>query len=409
MKKFRELSDIQKGFRVGALAILVIVLVMMSGKLVEDVPADKIIINQVPISGELQFWTQPGWEAQMFGSTTNYEKSVQVWFDSTENHGDEGDLPVKIVFNDGANGYLSGSIRILLPTQPVYLRKIQENFGSMPKLIEDLVKQTVRKVIFSTGPLMNSFESYAAKKNDLIRYIEDQLRNGTYKTITKNKIVTDELSGKEKIVPEAQLIPDTTAPGGMARQEEAPFEKYGLSIAAVSINQLDYDAEVKAQIRSQQQAQMEIQTAIAETRKQEQQAIQEEKIGQKNATKSKWEQETKNAKLIAESEKNREVAKIEKEAAEFLRQKLILEGQGESEKKRLIMNADGQLLARLQTYENVNKMWAEAVSNYKGNWVPGFVMGNSGSGTNTNGVTDLIELLKAKTASDLNLLVSPVK
>jgi regulator of protease activity HflC (stomatin/prohibitin superfamily) len=408
MKKFGELSDIQKGFRVGALVVALLTILLLSQKLVEDVAADAIVVNQVPISGELQFWSQPGWKGQMFGSLTHYLKSVQVWFDSTEEHGEEGDLPVKIVFNDGANGYLSGSIRILLPTQDVYLRKIQENFGSMIDLIEDLVKPTVRKVIFSTGPLMNSFESYAAKKNDLIRYIEDQLRNGTYKTITKNKIITDELSGKEKIVPEAQLIPDTLAPGGMARQEEAPFEKYGLSIAAVSINQLDYDIEVKAQIRSQQQAQMEIQTAIAETRKQEQQAIQEEKIGQKNATKSKWEQETINAQMIAEAEKNRQVAQIEKEAAEYLKQKLILEGQGEAEKKRLIMAADGQLLARLEVYKDVNQMWATAVSNYKGNWVPGFVMGNS-SGAGTNGVTDLIELLKAKTASDLNLMVSPVK
>jgi len=401
--------DIKKLFKIGAGIVIIFALIILSFKFVEDVPADKIVINQVPISGTLQYWTTPGWKAQMFGSTTPYEKSFQVWFDTTESHGEDGDYPVKIVFNDGANGYISGSIRILLPTQDKYLKRIQENFGSMAKLTEDLVKQTVRKVIFSTGPLMSSFESYAAKKNDLIRYIEDQLRNGTYKTITKSKVVIDELSGKEKIVPEAQLIADQNSPGGLARQEEAPFEKYGLNIAAVSINTLDYDGEVKAQIRAQQQAQMNIQTAIAETRQQEQRAIQEEKIGQTNATKSKWEQETKNAQMIAEAEKNREVARIEKEAAEFNKQKLILEGQGEAEKKRLIFNADGQLLARLETYKEVNEMWADAVKNYKGNWVPNMVMGTSGSTANTNGVNDLIELLKAKTANDLNLMVSPVK
>ena len=36
----------------------------------------------------------------------------------------------------------------------------------MDRLMNDLVRPTVTKVIYASGPLMSAFESYAEKKND---------------------------------------------------------------------------------------------------------------------------------------------------------------------------------------------------------------------------------------------------
>lgn len=41
-----------------------------------------------------------------------------------------------------------------------------------------------------TGPLMSSKESYAEKRTNLIRFIEDQISNGVYKTAQKDIKVT---------------------------------------------------------------------------------------------------------------------------------------------------------------------------------------------------------------------------
>jgi len=390
--------------------IALIIIVIMSQSFVEDVDAKNIVINQVPISGELQYWTTPGTKFQLFGGVTSYPKSFQIWFSAKDDQGSEYDDAIEVLFNDGGKGKISGSIRILMPLDAKHLFLIHTNFGSIENLIHELVKPTVAKAVFLTGPLMNSYESYAAKKSELIGAIEDQLKNGIYKTLTRQQRVVDEYYGKEKVITVAEPVKDTLAPHGIARQETAPFEKYGLNVAAVSIEQISYDKQIQAQIETQQRAQMEVQTAIAETKKQEQQLIQEEKKGMKEATISKWEQEVIKARMITEAEQKREVARLDMEAAEFTKQKEIKLGQGESERKRLVMEADGQLAMRLEAYIKVQQVWADAIKNYQGNWVPTTYFGGAGGVQppySQNGAQALIDMLTAKTAQDLAFTPTP--
>jgi hypothetical protein len=69
------------------------------------------------------------------------------------------------------------------------------------------------------------------------------------------------------------------------------------------------------------------------------------------------------------------------------------------------MQADGALAQKLEAWTEVNKRYAQAIENYKGNWVPNLVMGNSGGGS-TMGSQDLINLLSARTAQELALDLS---
>lgn len=389
--------------------IIVFVVVFLSGSLLEEVPADEIIINQVPVTGTLEFWTTPGTEIQKFGATTSYQKSFQIWFSDKEEQGTDLDAAINVVFNDGGNGWISGSIRIMFPLDDSHLRLIHTTFGSMDNLIHELVKPTVTKVVFSTGPLMNSYESYAAKKNDFIRYIEDQLRHGIYRTVSRQVTIHDEFTGKPKVITVAELDTVASAPGGLSRQEDAPFELFGLQIAAVSIEKIRYDKVITDQIASQQRAQMEVQTAIAETKKQEQQLIQEEKRGEKEAVVAKWEQEVIKARMVTEAEQKMEVAELDKKAAEFTKQKEILLGEGEATRKRLVMQADGQLKVKLDAYMKVQQMWADAVAKYQGNWVPQTMMG-TGSGSNgLNGAQTFMDIMTMKAAQDLNFKPNPQK
>jgi regulator of protease activity HflC (stomatin/prohibitin superfamily) len=393
-------------------AVIIIFAYYLTFSFAEDVPANKIVINQMPISGTLLYWTTPGTKAQWFGTTTEYEKSFQIWFSDKEEQGDEYDEAINVVFNDGGNGWISGSIRIVMPLDDTHLNLIHTTFGSMNNLIHELVKPTVAKVVFASGPLMNSYESYAARRTDFIRFIEDQLRYGVYKTVSKEVKTTDEFTGKEKVIKIAELIENPKYPGGYERQEEAPFERFGLKIAAVSVEQIRYEETIKQQIAAQQKAQMEVQTAIAQTKQQEQQLIQAEKEGEKNATIAKWEQEVIKAKMITEAEQKKEVARLEKEAAEFTKQKEISLGQGESERKRLNMSADGQLAMKLETYERVNQMWANAVANYKGEWVPQTVFGG-GTGApgvgGMNGAQSFMDIMTAMAMQQLNFNANPTK
>lgn len=114
-----------------------------------------------------------------------------------------------VIFNDASDGMVYGSLRVKLPTDPKYLSRIQTDYNGMDRLINDLVRPTVTKVIYASGPLMSAFESYAEKKNDLIEYITDQLNNGVYKTAVKRVEIMDAITGDKKIVNIATLIPDS--------------------------------------------------------------------------------------------------------------------------------------------------------------------------------------------------------
>jgi len=61
-----------------------------------------------------------------------------------------------------------------------------------------------------------------------------------------------------------------------------------------------------------------------------------------------------------------------------------LHGEGEGARRRLVMEADGVLEKQFQAYIEVSKLYASAIKDSKGNWVPGVVMGG-GNGTHTAG------------------------
>ena len=62
------------------IGILVIVFLCCIGSLVEDVKNEDIVVNQVPITGTMYVWSQPGMYAQKLGHTTKYHKTEQLWF-----------------------------------------------------------------------------------------------------------------------------------------------------------------------------------------------------------------------------------------------------------------------------------------------------------------------------------------
>lgn len=401
MKSFNEMST----GRVATLitgVVAVLILLFSSFSLVEDVPNDQVIVNQVPITGEIETWYEPGMRLQKWGETTKYKKAFQFWFGS-EGKGE----PRKIVFNDAGIGHLVGSIRVRLPRDPKNLKQIQAEFGSQANLERELIAPTVTKVIFATGPLMSSYESYAAKKNDLINHIEDQLQNGIYKTQTKEITTTDPLTGETKTRTVSELVPsDDPGDAGYARQENPPFKTYGIDIAQISVDDIEYAQVIRDQIAAQQRALMEVKTAMAEAKKAEQNAEKAKAIGEQKIAEARAEQSVRKEKAIVQAEQKAEVARLAKVAAAHYKEEQILKGQGEAQRKRLVMEADGALQQKLATYEKVMGKFADMIANYKGDWVPRVQM-SGGEGTAANGgnnaAMNLIEMLSVKTAQELSL------
>jgi len=185
-----------------------------------------------------------------------------------------------------------------------------------------------------------------------------------------------------------------------------------VKLIQTAISEIPYEDAVEDQIKAQQKARADVQVAIANAIAAEQQTRTKIEQGKQAAAEAQWKQEAIKAQKVTEARqekevaetaaaREKEVAKLQKEAAEFTKQRDILLGQGESEKRRLILAADGALERKLETYQAVNAAYAKAIAEYRGNWVPQTVMG--GAGQQVNGASALVDLLTAKTARDLSI------
>ena len=381
----------------GVIACVVAFLaLMMLPKCAEDVKNEEIVINQVPFTGELEYWTTPGFKFQKGGRTSNYYKTNQIWFNEIEkekkNNGNiilrpTGDNPaLPITYNDKGKGYVLGSVRIELPTDQKFLYRIQTHYGSMDRLINDLIKPTLGTVILACGPLMTSLESVSEKRTDLIAYATDQLNYGVYKTMVKEEETTDQLTNEIKIIRIASLITDSVSPNGYKRQEESPFAYYGLKVSQLSISDMEYEQATIDQINKQREADMSIVTAKSKALEAAQLRIQAEEEGKRDAEKAKWKQEEIKAVEVTKAQQAYEVAQLQaKEAAEKAK-KIIEEGKAEAEANRLKVQAGLTPQEKAEWDYKTTVGVAEALSKSNVRWVPEIMMGNTGGGNSMDAV-----------------------
>lgn len=327
------MENIKKYVLIAVGVILAIVFMSCIGSLVEDVDNKNIVINQVPISGTMDVWTEPGMHAQKFGNITTYSKAEQF------NFGVGGGTPISITFNDASNGSIYGSLRVKLPTDREHMLRIHTDYPGMNRVMEDLVLPTVNKVVYASGPLMSAFESYAEKKNNLIEYITDQLNNGVYTTTISIVEVIDPVTREKKQQKVADLIPDESAAGGYRRSEKSPFEYYGIEIGQVSVAKIDYEKRVQDQIAQQQEANMAVATARSKSLAAQQEAIRAEEEGKAAAAKAKWEQEKVKAVEVTKAEQEYEVARLAALKANEEAKKIRAEGEAEAAAARAKVSA----------------------------------------------------------------------
>lgn len=361
------------------IAVFAIIAAACIGWIGEDVKNETIVVNQFPMTGKMEYWTTPGFKMQWFGKTTTYYKTSQLWFGSDNEDGEQMGNPIPVIFNDASDGMIYGSLRVKLPTETMYLERIQTDYNGMERLMQDLVRPTVTKVIYASGPLMSAFESYAEKKNDLIEYITDQLNNGVYKTTVRQEEIVDPVTGETKTVKIASLIADENAPGGFKRSESSPFQYYGLEIGQVAVSKIDYSQKVRDQIAQQQEANMLVATSRSKTIAAQQEAIRAEEEGKMSATRAKWEQEKIKAVEVTKAEQEFEVARLAALKAQEEAKRIKAQGEAEAAAARAKVSAGLTPEAKAEWDYKTKVGVAEALAGLQ---LPTIVMAgdNSGSG-----------------------------
>ena len=395
------------------IAVLVILSAVVGvPNLVEVQDASDILVIQ-SVTGDLKVFTDPGPHGQWFGKVTTYPRQAQYSFCSeftgdpkapTETMCDSADsTSKKLRFNDGGHANLNGFVMWEMPLDEKSIIEIHKRFGGAKGVQTRAVAKMIDGAVYLAGPLMSSTESSGSRRSELVQVINDQAENGVYVTHAENVTVKDPITGEEKTESVTKIAVGTN--GLPLRQQGSVLAELNIKLQPLSISDLKYDNIVEKQIKDRQEATTAVQIAIANSIKAQQDAKTAEAKGMADAATAKWEQEVIKAKEVTKGEQQLAVATLAAKAAEQTKREQILLGEGEAERKRLVMNADGALDKKLEAYVEVNKAYAAAIAEYKGDWVPKVVMGEQ-AGKGSSGAQDMINLITIEKAQKLGLDLS---
>ncbi len=338
--------------------------------------------------------------AGFFSTTTSYPDVITVIFTDSNIDSEVTSLsaPIDIRFNDATRATASATVRWRLPSTETDMIRVHKEYKSPKKLAETTLTTYTDECLRYSAQLMESETHYSGGMSKLSEDFQDQLENGQFILELKTEYVKDTLTQEQTKL--TTRFPRKDAQGNIVRNK-SDVQQFNITVAYASIGSVDYEDQVDKKL--QQKIESSTQESISKQKliTAQQEALTAKAEGEKIIAETKAREEASKIEATIRAEKGRAVAKIAKEEAEYIRQKLILEGQGEAEKKRLIMQADGALDKKLEAYVQVNQKYAEAIQNYQGDWVPNIQMG--GEGGSANGSQDLINLLMVKTAKDLSL------
>lgn len=393
----------------GIILLIIIVALSFGTKIIETVEKGTYQVKQAAVTGKMTAKMTPGMYGQWFGDILTWPKAETFYFTADIVEGKKVDQSIEVRFNDGSICNISGTCRVVTPItsgDAISLIVVQ-GFRTYDDMEHKLILPAVRNALRLTANLMSARESYSERRSDFIYWAWDQIQNGAYETEDLTRVVKDLITGEEmsKVFKVIKTVDGSV--GGNPLYQKNPLEGLGIRLSNFEIKSFVYAKKVKQQIATQQEALMAVATAKANAQRAEQEKITAEAEGLKNVMTAKYVKEKEKIQAVVDAQKDKavaethaakklEVAKLDKRAAEQIKQKEILLGQGEAERKRLVLAADGALKQKLATYEKVMTIWADA---YSKRLVPTVMMGGGGqAGLDTNAIQmeDVLSIMALK-------------
>jgi len=368
-------------------------------------------------TGKLYVKFTPGIYPIWFGTTEIYKDVITFDYDKTIAEVDSSldQQGISVRYQDGGTGTVYGKARFTLPSDEDTMLHLHKAFRSNRGVAQKLIKSVTEEGMNLTAGLMSSEEAYAEKRSIYTQWSSLQISKGKFQTRLDTVSIVDEGTGKTvtKHIPVISYGSD-----GLPIHLTSDLVDYGIDVNGFQITDWDFEPKTLQQIATKREATMAIITAKANAERAKQDAITAEEQGKANVMTAKYEKEVLKEQAIVDAQRAKQVAvitaeqkvevarqnKLEAEqkklAAVEYKQEQILRGEGDGEYKRLVMEADGALQQKLETYQRVMGYFASAIEKQK--WVPEIQMGGS-EGGGGDAAMALIEMLTIKTAKDLAL------
>ncbi len=371
-------------------------------------------------NGTLFVKFSPGVYFEWFGSSTEINDVITYDFDADSNPSgatlDYTGIPVR--YRDGGMGTIFGKVRFNLPSDEPTMLLLYKETRSMQGIASKILKSVTDEAVNQTAGLMTSEEGYDSKRSIFTQMARSQLSQGLFHTRVEIISVKDEVTGKtvRKEIPVQKMGTD-----GQELHYDSDLQKYGITISGFQLNNPGFEKKTNDQIAKKRSANMAIITAKADAEKAKQDTITAEETGKANVMIAQYAAKILKETATVEAEKLKEVATIKAsqkvavaaqsklEAKEMklraveIKQEQILLGEGEAERKRLVMQADGALDKKLKAIVTMN---ADAMNALAQRAVPTTYIagGNGGESAGSGYDAEMVRQLQMMNINSLKAL-----
>ncbi len=424
--------------KIGAFVLAGVVAFMLTG--VND--ANQRTVVQYP-NGTLSVKFHAGVYLKAFGRTTAYNNVLTFDFDREENEvaSTIDQTGISVLYQDGGSGTVYGKVRFKLPDDEESMIRVHKDFRSPAGLAHKLLKGLTEEVMNNTASLVSSEDSYAVERGTFSKRAKAQLVHGIYKTHTEQITTTEDESKQFCVdVKSTELSDEQRSECRQVRRikksipvvstnnknqpltYESDLSQYNISISGFQMLKPDYEPSTMAQISEKRKQTMLIITSKANAERAKQDALTSKSQGEANVVKARYAEEVIKEKAVVVAQRESQVALINAkrkvdvaeqakneaeqralQALEYKKEQISI-GEGEAERDRLKIEADGALKQKLQAYRDVNAMYAEAMGKHR--LVPDINIGGGKDGAGADKVANLIDMMMIKNAKAISLDMS---
>lgn len=385
------------------------------------------------MSGETFVKFEPGLYFQWFGTTTEYPDYITYDFNRDAQGGSDASVTsaqgVAVRYQDGGMGTIYGIARFVLPSDAESMLKLHRAFRSANGVAWKLLKTTTDERVNLTAGLMTSEEAYNAKRSTFTEWAREQIQHGKFKTTLRTLQRKKEDGTGEIETVDFPVI--EYGKDGVAIYLDNDLKEYLITLGSFQLGNPEFEQKTNDQIAAKRKATMAIITSKAEAESAKQAAQTAVAEGERAVTVAKYEKEVEKSRALVEAAQQAEVANIaakrEADVATIKAKQLVtvaeqaklqeqqrkdmqalykeaetLRGEGDAAYKKSVIQADGALAQKLETYKAVMTVFAQEFGKQK--WVPDISMAAAGDGKAAgSNAAAMIDLLTAKTAKDLQL------
>lgn len=372
-------------------------------------PTERTVITTAGGAQDVQFTGGVYWKGFLSKSTV-YPNQIGVSYG-----GAEADLTLRdntveigrvtVQFSDGTTAQIEGIAQYILPTNKTEMLEVHNAHMSPEGLVKRRLSPYTQECLNSAAQLMTSEMHYSGGKAQMAQDYLNQLQNGSY-LLKVNDVMT--YDSVEKNSKRSYIVNIQVDKNGQPKRKFSSIKEYKIVVGDANIIKTDYETAVDSMLAKKIISSTRASVSKQELMTAEQQKLTAKSQGEKKLVDIEYQQKQEQTKQVVAAEtkvklaeQDRQTQEIALKAANLEAQKIKLLADAQAYEKRTAMQANGALEQKLDSYEKVNKYWADAFKDYKGSVTPYIMSG--GNGGNQNAAMSLAETMQLKAQLDLGL------